>query len=306
LKPIALNNVVKLYQHPMKVWKKIPSVNDLSFEINQGEVVGFVGHNGAGKTTTIKMIMGFIKPTKGNILVFEKKPGEVDVKRRIGFLPERPYFNTSLTAKELLTFFASISGLNRREIPTLTEACLRKVGLADNAKQKLSTFSKGMLQRVGLAQAIIHNPDLVILDEPMSGLDPVGRAQVKEIIRSLKKEGKTVLFSSHILSDIEDLSDRILIIENGVKKSFGRYEEIVPVEDIKYVVSVNYSKDAESRIFSEFDSVKKSEDSFVIEFETESAMGAALSLITDKGYSVKSAGAVRPTLEQVVFNQGDI
>ena len=177
VKPIELKNVRKVFSHPMKVWTKIESVKDLSFSMEQGEIIGFVGHNGAGKTTTIKMIMGFITPTAGEISVFGKKPGDREVKSKIGFLPERPYFYSELTAMEVLKYFGKLSGLSGRILTDKAENVLKKVGLFEDRNRKLASYSKGMLQRIGLAQAIIHDPELVIMDEPMSGLDPIGRKE---------------------------------------------------------------------------------------------------------------------------------
>jgi len=270
--------------------------------VKPGEVVGFVGHNGAGKTTTIKMLMGFIEPTAGNISVFGESAKSVSVKRKIGFLPERPYFYSYLTGKELLSYFGKLSGIDRKVLPSLIETVLTKVGLTDAGNLKLASFSKGMLQRIGIAQAIIHDPDLVIMDEPMSGLDPAGRKEVKEIIRGLKKDGKTVLFSSHILSDIENLSDRVLIIEKGEIRSFGTLDEIFKSSETHYKIVFDVPEEEGETVFSHYVNLKKENNYYSLSFESEDSMNSSLKELLLRKYTIKSAGAVYPTLEEVVFN----
>lgn len=297
--PVVLENVVKIYSHPMKVWEKVVSVNDLSFELPEGKVTGFVGHNGAGKTTTIKMIMGFITPTKGKITVFGKDPSDVPSKKRIGFLPERPYFYTHLNTKEFLSYFGSLSGLSRADLDRLIPLTLKRVGLEDIGKRRLNSFSKGMLQRVGIAQAIIHDPDLVIMDEPMSGLDPIGRKEVKEVIASLRRDGKTVLFSSHILSDVEDLSDNVLVLNKGQKQYSGSLEAILEKNISKY--NIIFSSKNEGAVFNDFPNAEKLNNSYQLSYSSNEEMSRALSELITKKNTIISAGAVRPKLEDIVY-----
>lgn len=303
VKPIELKNVRKVFSHPMKVWTKIESVKDLSFSMEQGEIIGFVGHNGAGKTTTIKMIMGFITPTSGEISVFGKKPGEREVKSKIGFLPERPYFYSELTAMEVLKYFGKLSGLSGRILTDKAENVLKKVGLFEDRNRKLASYSKGMLQRIGLAQAIIHDPELVIMDEPMSGLDPIGRKEVKDIIRGLKRDGKSVIFSSHILSDIENLSDRVLIIEHGKLKSFGSLHEIIRPEDVRYSIEFSCDSSMKDAVFSLFDGVRIVSDRFVLDCADISDFNSKLAEVVGKGYTVLNAAGSYPSLEEIVFKE---
>ena len=303
VKPIELKNVRKVFNHPMKVWSKIESVKDLSFSMEQGEIIGFVGHNGAGKTTTIKMIMGFITPTSGEISVFGKKPGDREVKSKIGFLPERPYFYSELTAMEVLKYFGKLSGLSGRILNDKAENVLKKVGLYEDRNRKLASYSKGMLQRIGLAQAIIHDPELVIMDEPMSGLDPIGRKEVKDIIRGLKRDGKSVIFSSHILSDIENLSDRVLIIEHGKLKSFGSLHEIIRPEDVRYTIEFACDSSMKDAIFALFDGVRIVSDRFVLDCADISDFNSKLAEVVGKGCTVLNAAGSYPSLEEIVFKE---
>ena len=191
------------------------ALDDVSFELARGEVFGLLGPNGAGKTTTLKLITGLIRPTAGRVLVFDRAPGDRAARVSVGFLPEHPVFYDHLTAEELLTYFAGLCGVSGAERRKRTAAVLDEVGLGEARRQPMRQYSKGMLQRVGLAQALINEPALVILDEPMSGLDPIGRREVRELILRLRDASRTVLFSSHILSDAEMLCSRVAILARG-------------------------------------------------------------------------------------------
>jgi ABC-2 type transport system ATP-binding protein len=214
-------NLEKTYD--VGFWKKKPRValRPLNLTVEEGEVFGFLGPNGAGKTTTLKLLMGLVFPTGGAARIFGKDIREVDNKSHIGFLPEQPYFYDYLTAQELLEYYAQLSGVPAKERKAKIAAMLERVGLKDSARVQLRKFSKGMLQRVGLAQAILHDPKVVFLDEPMSGLDPMGRREVRDLIEELKHEGKTVFFSTHILSDAEALCDRVAILHQGELRGVG-------------------------------------------------------------------------------------
>lgn len=204
-------------------WKKTSrtALKSLHLNITQGETFGFLGPNGAGKTTTLKLLMGIIFPTSGTATILGRDIGDPEVKRKVGFLPEQPYFYDYLSAPELLDYYARLSGVHADARQKRIEELLERVGLRDVGNKQLRKFSKGMLQRVGIAQAIIHDPDIVFLDEPMSGLDPVGRHDVRELIQQLKDQGKTIFFSTHILSDAEALCDRVGIIHKGELRGVG-------------------------------------------------------------------------------------
>ncbi len=190
-------------------------LHGVSFEVRRGEVFGFVGPNGAGKTTTLKTLMGLIRPTAGTAQVLGRDVRETEFRRHVGFLPEAPYFYDYLTGAEFLRFYARVCGVAGRAREGRIDTLLAAVGLAHARDARLRTYSKGMLQRVGIAQALVHDPQVVFLDEPMSGLDPVGRKEIRDLILKLQEEGKTVFMSTHILSDVEMLCDRVAIIANG-------------------------------------------------------------------------------------------
>jgi len=191
-------------------------VDNLSLDVSNGEIFGFLGPNGAGKSTTIKLLLGFLEPDSGSMLIDGRTVGKNEYRHLIGYLPELPFFYTHLTALETIMLSGQLSGMRKKEIKARGSQLLNRLSLGHAANQRVGGFSKGMKQRLGLANGLIHNPPLLIFDEPMSGLDPLGRHLVKQLMRELKSEGKTIFFSSHILSDIEELCDRIAIIHKGV------------------------------------------------------------------------------------------
>lgn len=209
-------------------WRKRPksALRPLHLQVEQGEIFGFLGPNGAGKTTTLKMLMGLVFPTGGSAKILGMEIDDPRTKAEIGFLPEQPYFYDYLTARELLEYFAGLSGVPARERSRRAEQMLVRVGLKDAGGTQLRKFSKGMLQRVGIAQAIIHEPKVVFFDEPMSGLDPMGRREVRDLMDQLRQEGKTVFFSTHILSDAEALCDRVAIINLGELQGVGAVADL--------------------------------------------------------------------------------
>jgi ABC-2 type transport system ATP-binding protein len=217
--------------------RSVTAVYGLDLDIRKGEVFGFLGPNGAGKTTTIKMLMGLIYPSSGQAWLFGRPIGDQESKARLGFLPESPYFYDYLTSLEFLQFYGHLFGLRGVALGKRIDELLELVGMSHARHLQLRKFSKGMLQRVGIAQALINDPELVVLDEPMSGLDPVGRKEIRDLILRLKETGKTIFFSSHILHDAELLCDRVAIILKGRQVACGRVSELVD-EGVAHSVEV--------------------------------------------------------------------
>jgi ABC-2 type transport system ATP-binding protein len=224
---IEIENLTKDYPYGFLHLKKKRSLEGLTMQVEGGEVFGFLGPNGAGKSTTIKLLVGLIFPDAGSASILGKPITDIEMHRDIGYMPEQPYFYDYLTAAEVLDYFARFHDLTAADRSERVARMLKKVGLETARKIQLRKYSKGMLQRVGLAQAILHNPKVVILDEPMSGLDPIGRREVRDIILELKREGRTVLFSTHILSDAEMLCDRVGVIVGGKLRGVGAPGEMV-------------------------------------------------------------------------------
>jgi ABC-2 type transport system ATP-binding protein len=227
---IAIEGLTKDF--PVGFWRPRPyrALDDLTLSVGEGEVFGFLGPNGAGKSTTLKLLMQLLYPTSGTARILGRPVGDVSVRQRIGFLPEHPYFYDYLTAEELLDYFASLFGYRGEARRRRVAAVLDEVGLGAERRLRLRQFSKGMVQRVGLAQAILNDPDVVFLDEPMSGLDPLGRRDVRQLMLRLRARGCTVFFSSHILSDAEALCSQVAILVHGRLRAEGRLSDLLAFE----------------------------------------------------------------------------
>ena len=223
---ISIRKLVKVFKGGIGI-PAVTALKGISLDVERGEVFGLLGPNGSGKTTTIKILLGLLFPTAGKCRVFSRPPHDVAVKRRIGFLPEESYLYRFLNARETLDFYGALSGLGRAERRRRAEELIEKVGLAEAAKRPLKWYSKGMARRIGLAAALIGDPELVILDEPTSGLDPIGTREIKDLILEMKREGKTVLLSSHLLADVEDVCDRIAILAKGEVAAEGKVGDLL-------------------------------------------------------------------------------
>ncbi len=224
---VEIENLTKDYEIGFWRKRKVRALDGLSLTVNRGEIFGFLGANGAGKTTTLKLLMRLIFPTSGTARILDCDIADVSMHSRIGYLPENPYFYDYLTALEFLSFCGDICGIPKPERDERARQLLTRVGLMETRwKTQLRKFSKGMLQRVGLAQALINDPEIVFLDEPMSGLDPIGRREVRDLIASLRQDGKTVFMCSHILSDIEVLCDRVAILKGGRLSQIGALDDL--------------------------------------------------------------------------------
>jgi len=210
---------------------KVKAVDSINIDIKEGQVYGLLGPNGSGKSTTLKMMLGLLFPTKGKITIFDKPVTNVKVKERIGFLPEESYLYGYLTAKETLKFYGNLFNISSSTIDKRADTLLEMVGLGKTAKRSVKEFSKGMARRLGLAQALINDPELIFLDEPTSGLDPIGTRQIKDLIIDLKNKGKTILLCSHLLADVEDVCDTIAILYGGKIRVEGRVGELLKKED---------------------------------------------------------------------------
>ena len=223
---IDVRDLKKTYRTPFAL-KKVEALRGVTFGVERGHIFGFVGPNGAGKTTTIRILMGLVRPTAGSATLLGHPLASRDARRKIGFLPESPYFYDYLTVGELCDLAGRLFGIDAAARKRRADELIEKVGLGGARGQSLKKFSKGMLQRAGLAQALMNDPELVVLDEPMSGLDPIGRKEVRDLILELRDRGKTVFFSTHILSDVEAITDRVAIVARGQLQAHGTPAELV-------------------------------------------------------------------------------
>ena len=239
---------------------KAKAVNDIDFTVREGEVVGLLGPNGSGKSTTVKMLLGLLYPTAGRLSVFGKSPRDVDTKKLIGYLPEESYLYKYLTAYETLDFFGSLFSLSAEERKKRTSQLLEMVGLEHAKDRPVGEFSKGMIRRIGLAQAMINDPAFLILDEPTSGLDPLGCREVKDLILMLKKRGKTVIVTSHLLSDIEDVCDRVVILYGGRIRAEGTLNELLTIQSTNRITTPNLPPAAMEKLLEVLRSNLKDEE----------------------------------------------
>lgn len=239
---------------------KAKAVNNVDFEVRRGEVFGLLGPNGSGKSTTIKMLLGLLYPTKGHIEVFGHSPRHVATKSRIGYLPEESYLYRYLDSKETLDFFGNLFNLNSVERRKRAEQLIEMVGLNNARSRQVGEFSKGMQRRIGLAQALINDPDLVILDEPTAGLDPIGCREIKDLIVALAKRGKTVILSSHLLSDVEDVCDRVVIYYGGKIQAKGTLQELLTEPDVTRITSPVLKRETMDKILDIIRSEIKSDE----------------------------------------------
>jgi ABC-2 type transport system ATP-binding protein len=227
---VCVNDVTKIFPTPFRR-RRIVALQNLNLEIASGEIYGLLGPNGSGKSTTLKIILGLIQPTRGSVRIFGRDNSTVAVRRDIGFLPENAYFHKFLTGTETLRFHARLSGLGSRESKSRIAELLETVGLTRAADVRLSTYSKGMLQRIGLAQALIHRPKILVLDEPTAAVDPAGSRDIQNLIASLKETGTTILLSSHLLTQVQEVCDRVGILHRGKLIREGRLEDLLAIEN---------------------------------------------------------------------------
>ena len=296
---LELGDVHKSYRSHLSI-RKHWVLRGLSLSIEPGEIFGFIGTNGAGKTTTIKLALGLIFPDAGSVRLFGEEGAPARARRRVGFLPENPYLYDYLTGEEFLDFHARLFGIEPRTRDARVRELLGRVGLANRGDRQLRHYSKGMLQRIGLAQALINDPDLVILDEPMSGLDPIGRREVRDIILELKARGRTVFFSTHILSDTEMICDRVGLLVRGSLKAVGRIDDLVSREIPYWEVALQGVKNGTLPCGQV---VSRREDRLLVRVESPADMHRILAILNGGGAQLVSVTPGRQSLEDLFIRE---
>ncbi len=294
---IQIDNLTKDYPVGFLHLKTKRSLEGLTMRVEDGEVFGFLGPNGAGKSTTIKLLVGLIFPTAGSAQILGKPISDISMHQDIGYLPEQPYFYDYLTAAELLDYFARFHNLKAADRRERVARMLKKVGLETARKIQLRKYSKGMLQRVGLAQAILHDPRVVILDEPMSGLDPLGRREVRDIILELKREGRTVLFSTHILSDAEMLCDRVGVIVGGKLRGVGAPDEIVGIKAHGMEILFEHTGDVAGAASTLLEKATRTGNRYRLHIE-EAELFPTMETLREAGARIVSVAQMKASLEE--------
>jgi ABC-2 type transport system ATP-binding protein len=309
---VEINNLTKDYEIGFLRKRKVRALDDLSLTVEGGQIFGFLGANGAGKTTTLKLLMRLIFPTAGSARILGHDIQSVSIHQRIGYLPENPYFYDYLTAREFLDYCAQLFGLSATERKKRSADLLARVRLDEKRwDTQLRKFSKGMLQRVGLAQSIINDPEIVFLDEPMSGLDPIGRREVRDLIATLRQEGKTVFMCSHILSDIEILCDQVAILRGGKLSQLGRLDDLRQQSGganyVEVVVSGTSRESLSSHLPTQVSfSISETAGGLRIEVPDETYVDAVLAALRRSGGMLVSVLPVRQSLEELFVGRDEV
>jgi ABC-2 type transport system ATP-binding protein len=278
--------------------RKVKALEDLSLEVEEGEVFGFLGPNGAGKTTTIKTLLRLIFPTRGRAWIMGKPLEDRSVRRRIGYMPENPYFYRFLTAVEFLHFFGRLNGFSRAERVRRTKEVLKIVDLEDAANVRIGEFSKGMTQRIGLAQSMLTDPDLILMDEPLSGVDPIGRTEIRDTILALRDRGKTIFFCSHILGDVESICERVAILNRGKLLETGKISELVQRGEHRFEATLRNPTEAQKKSLSMIAlSSREQGDGLFLTLPNESSVDMLLNQIHGTNVKLVSLTERRQSLE---------
>ena len=293
---VSVQGLTKVYR-AVGAARGVLALNGLSLDIYQGEMFAIVGPNGSGKTTTLKILTGLLFPTSGTATIFGRRVADMEVKRRIGFMPEAPYFYDHLTGNELLNYYAGIFGLSRRLRAERIDELLTLVGMQERRAMPLRQYSRGMLQRIGLAQALINDPALLILDEPTSGLDPIGAYQIRGLISELRRRGKTVLLCSHLLNEVEAMCDRVGVLHQGNLLAVGSLSELLPETEAARVVASDLSAEGLEQIRALGLSAAQDGGTVAVEAPGRAAINQVVDVVRSHGGEILEIGRHRRSLE---------
>jgi ABC-2 type transport system ATP-binding protein len=284
--------------------KRVEAVRAVSFEVQQGEIFGFIGPNGAGKTTSIKMMLQLIYPDRGSVSIFGRPTGHPDTRRRLGYLPENPYIYTYLRPLEFLDLCGRLAGMDARARAKRSAALIERLSLTHALDRPIGRFSKGMMQRLGLCQALLHDPELLILDEPLSGLDPIGRKDIRDILMEQRSLGKTLLFTSHVLSDVEMLCERVALVQRGRIVAYGRIDELLKPEVRRVEIELgNVSAELRADLESNVAAMRDLHHCWSVVVEGDARVPAVLGMAMQRGAQVLAVTPHRERLEDLFMRK---
>ncbi len=296
---IEVENLTKHYQSKTFSKEIIPALRNLNLKIDSGKIFGLLGPNGAGKTTLVKILLGIVFPTEGHARIFGEDIRNYHLHSRIGFLPEDHKFPDYLNADELMNWFGSMSGLTRSQIKERADKYLSMVDIIQWRKMKIKKYSKGMLQRLGLAQALINEPELIFLDEPTDGVDPIGRKKIRDILIDLKKEGKTILINSHLLSEVELVCDSVAILNNGVLVKEGSVTDLTISSDTYKMETSGLDDETVNTLLSRYKAVIENRNSFTVKADNPAELNGIIDFLRSRGILITEIGKLKSTLEEM-------
>lgn len=291
-------------EYPSKSFskEKILALNNFSFEVESGEIFGILGPNGAGKTTLIKILLGITHRTKGEISIFGKEITNESYKMKIGYLPENHKFPNYLSGEEVMSFYGKMSGLNNTEVRKKTDEFLKLVDMEKWRKTKIKKYSKGMLQRLGLAQAMINDPELIFLDEPTDGVDPIGRKEIRDVLQSLKERGKTIFLNSHLLSEVEMICDRVAILNKGSMVKFGRVDEITMISGNYIILCSDLDESIMNKLLNNFKATVLGNNEFHIKTDDFEELNRLIDFLRLNKIQIRGIQKEKNTLENMFIN----
>ncbi len=302
MKIIEIENLSKTFSTTFGK-KTVTALNDVTLSVEQGTIFGLLGQNGAGKTTLIKVLLGIVYPTSGSCKMFEEDFTNIHLKKRIGFLPENHKFPNYMTGKEVLTFFGKLSGLENLHLTKRIDEMLELVQMTKWSKSKIKTYSKGMMQRLGLAQAMLNNPDLLFLDEPTDGVDPIGRKEIRNVLLALKENGKTIFLNSHLLSEVELITDRVAVLHKGKIIREGNVHELTnKKEEYKIVVDAELDFILDNVIKEKYALQKVSSSTYLFRVDESRPVNDFVDHLRSKGVSIKEMAQEKNSLEDVFIS----
>ncbi|MEO8447378.1 MAG: ABC transporter ATP-binding protein [bacterium] len=302
MKVITTKNLTKEYSTKTFSKDKILALNNFSFEVESGEIFGLLGPNGAGKTTLIKILLGITHPTNGEIKIFDKEITNEAYKKKVGYLPENHKFPNYLTGEQVLYYFGMLAGMSKTDVKKKADEYLKLVDMEKWRKTKIKKYSKGMLQRLGLAQAMLNNPELIFLDEPTDGVDPIGRKEIRDILNNLQQEGKTIFLNSHLLSEVELVCDRVAILNKGVLVKTGRVDEITAVSD-NYVFQTSDIEEALiNKLLGNYKATIIGKNEFSFNTATVEELNKLIDFVRQNGILIHGISREKNTLENMFIN----